>query len=76
MKEKIRHQAEQGYHYCYVLVAAGWLNQGMVPDNNRQPFIDEYKAKIGKRVAFVPFCFAGNNLMNDSEIYSYAASIC
>lgn len=63
---------EAGHHYCYVLTPHGWHNQGMVPDNDRQPFIEEYKRTKGTRVAFVPYCFEGNNLMTDSQIYSFS----
>lgn len=64
--------AKSGFSYCYVLDKAGlWFNQGMVPDANRQPFIAEYKQTKGTRVAFTPFCFRDNNLMSDSQIYSF-----
>lgn len=75
MKNRTKHFSEvKGTQYAYVLTKHGWRNQGMVADNNRQPFIDEYKAKVGSRVAFVPFCWEDSpNVMTDSDIYSYAS---
>lgn len=68
-----RTYAESGHHYCFTLTAHGWRNQGMVPDNNRAPFVTDYKSREGtSRVAFVPFCFTGKANMTDSEIYSFA----
>lgn len=68
-----RTYAEKNHHYCYALNNRGlWMNQGMVPDNNRERFITEYKSKGFTRCAFVPFCVTGNNLLSDSQIYSYA----
>ncbi len=65
--------ADKGHHYCFVLTANGWRNQGMVPDNNRQPFIEEYKQTKGTQVAFVPFCWSDDpNVMTDSHIKEFS----
>jgi len=83
MKSPVKSFAEPGHHYAFVLLHSGlWCNQGMVPDNNRAPFVKEwtqgatlhgkYVKPKGSRVAFVPFCFQGSNIMSDSDIYSFA----
>ncbi len=65
--------AQNGFSYCFVLTKNGWRNQGMTPDNNRIPFITEYKQSKGSRVCFIPFCWSDNpNVMSDSDVYSYA----
>lgn len=54
-------EADAGHHYCFLLSPQGWRNQGMVPDNNRAPFIAEYIARPGiTRIAFSRFCSVEN----------------
>ena len=68
--------ADPGWHYCFVRTVHGWRNQGMVPDDNRGPFIAEYMERKGDAVAFVPFCWTNRpNVMTDSQIHSYAPCI-
>lgn len=74
--------ASSGYQFCFVLTPDGWRNQGMVQNDNREPFIAEYKGYArgipakGTAVCFIPFCWTDNpNVMTNSQVHSYADCI-
>jgi len=70
-----KHQSIDGHHYAFCLTRIGWVNQGMIDDNQRDFYINHFfvngDGSNGTKihaVAFLPYCIEGTNFVTQEMV--------